>query len=125
MTRLAEGIGAILVASVLFGAMAVCVRIAAAVMTPFEVAFFRFAGALGLMLATAGVGALRARRAPLRMLLLRGLLGATAITLWFHGIRDAGAAVATLLHATYPVWATVLAALLLGERFSRRTGIAR
>jgi drug/metabolite transporter (DMT)-like permease len=124
MRRMAEGMGVILVASVLFGAMAVCVRAATAVMPPMQVALVRFAGALALLLATGGLAALRPKRAPLRWLVFRGLLGATAISLWFHGIRDAGAAVATMLHATYPVWATVLAIVLLGERFSWRIGVA-
>jgi drug/metabolite transporter (DMT)-like permease len=122
--RVAEGTGVILVASMLFGAMAVCVRAATASMAPMQVAFVRFAGALALLVATGGTAALRPRGAPLRLLVFRGLLGATAISLWFHGIRDAGAAVATVLHTTYPVWATVLATRLLGEPFSSRVLVA-
>jgi drug/metabolite transporter (DMT)-like permease len=122
--RIAAGTGVILVASMLFGGMAVCVRAAAAAMAPTQVAFVRFVGALALLVATGGAAALRPRGAPFGLLVVRGLLGAAAITLWFHGIRDAGAAVATVLHTTYPVWATVLATRLLGEPFSGRLFVA-
>ena len=83
--------------------MTVCVRAVAHDMPPMQVAFWRFVGSLAVLLIGAGPEALRPRFAPMRILLLRGLLGAGAISLWFTGIRDVGAAIATMLHSTYPV----------------------
>jgi drug/metabolite transporter (DMT)-like permease len=119
-----DGIGIVLLASVLFGTMAVFVRLAAEGMSAPQVAFFRFAGSfLVLVVATRGRG-LRLGSASLARLVVRGLVGTAAIVLYFVGIRGAGAGLATLIQNTYPVFASIFAALLLGERFPRRLGLA-
>lgn len=60
------------------------------------------------------------RRWPSRkrpgLLLLRGLFGALAVLGYFTAIRDLGAAPATVLNYTAPVYAVVFAALFLKER---------
>ena len=115
-----EGVGVILVASVLFGTMALFVRLAAREMPAVQVTFVRFVGSfLILMAMTRGQG-LRARRGTVGPLVVRGLIGAAAISLYFIAIAGAGAGLATLLQNGYPVFATSFAALLLGESFSRR-----
>ena len=120
----ADGLVTILAASFLFGVMAVCVRAVSTEIPPAQVAFVRFAGALALLVGTAGRRALRPAAAPVRVLVLRGVFGGGAILLWFHGIRDAGAALATVLHSAYPVFAAFFAALLLGERVTPATAAA-
>jgi drug/metabolite transporter (DMT)-like permease len=104
--------------------MAVCVRLAARDMSAAQVACVRFAGAFAvLVLATRG-RALRPRVASVSHLVLRGVLGASAICCYFVGIRLAGAGLATLLHSTYPVFTALFAVPLLGERFTARLGAA-
>jgi drug/metabolite transporter (DMT)-like permease len=120
---LASGIGVILVSSVLFGVMAVCVRIAASEMSFAQIAFVRFAGALLVLLAF-GRGSLRPQPRNLPRVLLRGLLGGAAILLYFRGIQGAGAGFATLIHCTYPVYTALIAGMLLGERLDARVGVA-
>ena len=112
-----DGVSVILVASVLFGTMALFVRLAAREMPPVQVTCVRFLGSfLILMAMTRGRGL--TRRGPLRPLIVRGLIGSGAIALYFIGIAGAGAGLATLLQNGYPVFAASFAALLLGEAFS-------
>ena len=119
-----RGIRTILMASVLFGTMAVCVRVACREMSSSQVAFVRFSGSLLVLLALRRGRGLRPRADNLRHVLLRGLLGAGAILLYYRGIRGAGAGLATLLTNTYPVFTTLFATTLMGERFDARLGTA-
>jgi drug/metabolite transporter (DMT)-like permease len=118
------GLGAILVSSILFGAMAVCVRLAAREMAADQIAFIRFLGALLVLLAARGGQTLRPQPGNLPRVLLRGFLGGCAILLYFRGIHGAGAAFATLLHCTYPVYTAMIATALMGERFNGRIAVA-
>jgi drug/metabolite transporter (DMT)-like permease len=111
-------------ASVLFGAMAVGVRVAAEGVPPLQIAFFRFAGSFLVLLATSRGRGLRPQPGNLGRVLLRGVIGGSAISLYFVGIAGAGAGLASLLQSTYPVFAAVLASAILDERFTARLGIA-
>jgi drug/metabolite transporter (DMT)-like permease len=122
-TVLVRGVGVILVSSVLFGAMAVCVRVAAREMPAAQIAFVRFLGSLLVLLALRRGRSLRPI-GPLSRVLLRGLLGATAILLYYRGIEGAGAGLATLLHCTYPIWTALFATTLMRERFDALLGAA-
>lgn len=102
--------------------MAVFVRLASAEMTALQVVCVRFAGAFALLVLLTGGTALRPRAASVGRLVLRGVLGAAAIGCYFVGIHLAGAALATLLHGTYPVFTALFAVVLLGERFTGRLG---
>lgn len=110
----------LLTAAVLFGAMAVAVRVAAAEMAALQIVFFRFAGSLLVLLAATRGRDLRPQPGNLPRVLLRGLFGAAAISLYFVGIEGAGAGLASLLQSTYPVFASALAAVVLGEAFTGR-----
>jgi drug/metabolite transporter (DMT)-like permease len=120
---LLRGVGVILVSSVLFGAMAVCVRAATQVMPAGQIAFVRFLGSLLVLLALRRGRSLRPI-GPLPPVLLRGLLGGSAILLYYRAIAGAGAGLATLLHCTYPIWTALFATTLMRERFDLRLGIA-
>lgn len=112
---LMRGVGVILLSSLLFGAMAVFVRAASIAMPADQIAFIRFLGALLVLLAVRRGQSLR----PVGMLmpvLLRGLLGASSILLYYRGIAGAGAGLATLLHCTYPIWTALFATTLVRER---------
>jgi drug/metabolite transporter (DMT)-like permease len=119
-----SGVGSILLASVLIGAMAVCVRVASRGMPAVQITFVRFLGSLLLLVAVNGSASLRPQGTPLRALLLRGLLGSLSIILYFTAIQWAGAALATLLHCTYPVSTAIIAVVMLGEPLSLRLAIA-
>ncbi|MBX3028451.1 DMT family transporter [bacterium] len=121
--RRLRGIGIILCSSLLLGAMAVAVRVATRTMDAGQVAFVRFLGSLLVLLALRGGRGLRPR-GTLPPVLLRGLFGGGAILLYYHAIASAGAGLATLLHCTYPIWTTVIAATLLRERVDARLGAA-
>ncbi|HZR84995.1 MAG TPA: DMT family transporter [Candidatus Binatia bacterium] len=110
--------------AVLFGVMAVGVRVAARDMGALQVAFFRFAGSFLVLLVTGRGRGLRPRPGNLPRVLLRGLIGGCAISLYFVGIAGAGAGLASLLQSTYPVFAALLASALLGERFTARLATA-
>lgn len=104
--------------------MAVCVRLATRDMSAAQVACVRFAGAFAVLLVATRGRALRPRAASLPRLVLRGVLGAAAISCYFIGIGLANAGLATLLHSTYPVFTALFAVSLLGERFTPRLGAA-
>jgi len=119
-----EGVGVILLASVLFGTMALFVRLAAREMAPVQITFVRFVGSFLILMVMTGGRGLVARRGTVRPLVVRGLIGAAAISLYFVGIAGAGAGLATLLQNSYPVFAASFAALLLGESFSGKLVVA-
>jgi len=121
---LPQGVGVILCSSACFGVMAVCVNLAAREMGAGQIAFFRFLGSFLVMLAITRGAGLQPQPGNLGALVLRGAVGATAIVLYFIGIAGAGAGLATLIQNTYPVFASIFAALLLGERLSSRLGLA-
>ena len=52
-----------------------------------------------------------------------GLISGVSGAFWLIGVRDAGAAKASALSSTAPIFAAPLAVLLLGERLSPRVGI--
>ncbi|HSP98756.1 MAG TPA: DMT family transporter [Candidatus Dormibacteraeota bacterium] len=118
-----RGIGVILCGSVLLGAMAVAVRVATRTMDAGQVAFARFLGSFLILLALRGGRSLRPR-GTVPPVLLRGLFGGGAILLYYRAIESAGAGLATLLHCTYPIWTTVIATTVLGERFDARLAAA-
>src|SRR5262249_36352011 len=107
-------------ASVLFGAMAVCVQLAARHMAAVQVACVRFAGSFVVLLIATRARELWPRSASLGRLGLRGLLGAMSISCYYAGISRAGAGLATLLYGTYPVWTAVWVAVLQGDRLTGR-----
>ncbi len=114
---LLHGLGVIFLASILFGVMAVFVRLAARGMPSSQIAFVRFVGSLSVLLIVTRGRALRPQPGNLLRVVQRGLLGAGAIVLYYHGIQGAGAGLATLLNCTYPVFTALFATTCMGERF--------
>jgi len=119
---LMNGVGVILLASILFGVMAVFVRVAVLSMPSSQVAFIRFTGSLLVLLVLGRGRALRPQPGNLFRIVQRGLLGAGAIILYYRGIQGAGAGLATLLNCTYPVFTALFATTLMGERFDAHVG---
>jgi len=87
-------------------------------LTTSNVAFFRF-----LMGAVAAVALARARGERLRpksrlWFVLRGTFGAVAVWLFFYGIDEVGLAKGAIYFHTYPMWAALMATVVLGERLT-------
>ncbi|MFN4090152.1 MAG: DMT family transporter [Alphaproteobacteria bacterium] len=105
-----------------FAMNSILVRYVSADMHPFEIAFFRnfFAAAIIVPIALwhDGIGILRARRIDL--LTGRGVVNAASMIAWFYAVPLIPLADLTALGFTAPLWATILAALLLGETVRRR-----
>ena len=118
--RVRHGIAVLVGSSLLFSVMAVCVRIAAREMPALQVAWVRFAGSFVVLLAVAWGGRLRPRPGNLSRVVLRGILGSSAIICYFVAIQRIGAGRATLLHCTYPIPTALLAVVFLGESGSWR-----
>lgn len=119
-----KGLGVIFIASIFFGLMAVCVRVASRDMPPLQIAFVRFTGALLVLLVFGRGQALRPQPGNLSRVLQRALLGAAAIMLYFYAIRWAGAALATALQCTYPVFTALFATTFMNEPFDGRMAAA-
>lgn len=119
-----RALGIVVVAAVLFGMMAVLVRVACREMPSAQVAFVRFAGSLAVLLALSRGRGLRPSPGKYGRILARGLLGACSIVLYYRAIGQVGAGLATLLYSVYPVWTALIARPLVGERVDGRLGAA-
>ncbi len=89
---------------------------------PFQIAFFRNFIALGiflpLVLIRTGPRALIPRNPG--MLTLRGALNGASMMAWFYAVPLMAITDLTAIGFTGPIWATLLAALLLGEKMRLR-----
>ena len=120
-----NGIAVIAVSSLFFGVMAVLTRLLAGQVPAAQVAALRFA--VGIV----GCGFLFAwkRRKPnltqWRLLGLRGFFGGVAVVTYFFAIERLGAAPATVLNYSSPIYAAAFAAWFLGETSTpmRRLGL--
>jgi drug/metabolite transporter (DMT)-like permease len=115
------GIAWMMLSTVLFVAMHTMVRLLAADIHPFEIAFFR--NFLGLFLLAAmfqgtGWGALKT--AQLGMHLVRGAVNSLAMIAFFLSLSLAPFASVAALGFTAPLFAAIGAALFLGERMRVR-----
>jgi len=122
--RVRHGVGILIVSSILFGIMAVCVRWAARELPAMQIAWVRFTGSFVLLLGVTRGRRLRPQPGNLSRVLLRGLLGCSAIICYFIAIKEIGAGLATLLHCMYPIPTAVIGVLLLGEPASWRLAAA-
>ncbi|WP_366654172.1 DMT family transporter [Fodinicurvata sp. EGI_FJ10296] len=110
-----------------FSSMVGLLRIATEWMHPLQAVFFRNAFAIAFMtpwMLSVGLAGLRTKRLPLH--LLRSLLGVGAMMCWFLGLSMLPLGEAVTLSFTTPLFATVGAALVLGEvvRIRRWTATA-
>lgn len=112
-----SGVAFMLVSTLLFAAMHGSIRhVAAGGIHPFEIAFFRNLFALLVVLpwfVRHGLGPLRTRRIGLHA--LRAVFNIVAMLSFFYALTVAPLAEVTALGFTAPIFATVLAVLVLGE----------
>lgn len=114
--------GALLLSALLFGAMAVSARGAAAELSGAQVAFVRFAIGLLVVLGLRAVRPEMVRVTRPGILVARGVLGGCAVLLYFSSIARLPVGLATLLNYTFPLWAAVFAAFFLQERIGLQVG---
>jgi len=115
-----------LLASFLFAAMGVCVKLAAELYTTSEIVMYRgMMGAAMLFVLSRLRG--DSMRTPLPWAhLTRGVIGVTALWLWFYAIGRLPLAMSMTLNSMAPIW---IAAILLGAAWWRGqagwNGVAR
>lgn len=108
-----------LVAALLFAAMALLAKEAAVRLPGPEVACLRFG--IGVLAAAAWVGAgHRLRPRDYRALFLRGAFGGGAVLLYFMALRALPAGLATLLNYSSPIFTVLFSSMFLGEHLGRR-----
>ncbi|HEV7368347.1 DMT family transporter [Arenibaculum sp.] len=110
-----------IVSAVLFAVLNLLIRVGAEHLHPFQIAFFRCAFSLAFLtpwLVRTGFGGMRTGR--LRLYLTRCLTGLCAMLTWFLGLSLMPLGTAVTLGFTTPLFATVGAALFLGEVVRRR-----
>ena len=112
----ARGIAWMLVGTVVFSVMPITIREATRHMHAFEAAFFRNLVALLIMtpwLVSTGFEAFRTAR--WRLYTTRALTGAVSMFCWFYGMSHMPLGAAQALSFTQPLFATLLAAVVLRE----------
>jgi drug/metabolite transporter (DMT)-like permease len=110
-----RGVVELVGASLLFGLMAYLAKRAAAGLDAAQVAFVRFAIGSAVVAGHAVLGGRLLRPVRHDLLLLRGVLGGVAVLLYFLAIAHLPVGTATLLNYTGPIFATLFAAVFLGE----------
>ncbi|MBL8834536.1 MAG: DMT family transporter [Rhodospirillales bacterium] len=110
--------GAILmvIAAVAFAGMNIIIRALSFELHPFQISFFRVVIGISFMLPwvfRVGMGGLAT--ASHKLYLSRSLVGYASMLCWFTGLASLQIAEATALGFTSPLFATIAAALLLGE----------
>jgi drug/metabolite transporter (DMT)-like permease len=110
---------ALITAALVFGAMALATKVAAARLPGPQIALVRFL--IGLLAC-----AVARTRVPMRAhnklgLVMRGAFGGAAVLCFFLGIAHLPVGIATLLNYTAPVFTAIFAALFLGERITGPT----
>jgi len=103
--------------SVLFSAMSLLIPLTRSVNTSL-VASARFVTGIVVILGLALAGFTRIKPVNRWWLIVRGLIGATSVYFFYRGITMLGLGKGTVLNYTYPVFAALLAPLMLKEKLS-------
>lgn len=104
------------ISSFLFAVMAVFVKLGARYVMVNEIAMVRFLMGIIIALLLARAGKVNLASTRKSLMVARGVFGGLAILLYFAAIKTGSMTHATLLNNTYPVFATVIAAVYLKER---------
>ena len=110
-----------IVASLLFASMGVCVKLGAAMFSTGEMIFYRGVIAMILISAIAGVAGIPLRTSAWRLQLTRALVGSVALVCYFYAIGQLPLATAVTLNYTAPLFLALLLALWFRERMSPAT----
>ena len=116
-----EGAALMIFTCACFAAMSALIRDMSDVFSPFQIAFFRNAVGLLVLLpimARVGFGPLKPSR--FKIFAIRGIVGITAMWCWYTALALTPLAEAITLNFTVALWMIPVAILLLGERVGRR-----
>jgi drug/metabolite transporter (DMT)-like permease len=103
--------------SLLFSAMSVLIPLTRPVSTSL-VASARFVTGIVVIVGLALLGVTRLKPVNRWWLIVRGLIGATSVYFFYRGITMLGLGKGTILNYTYPVFAALLAPVMLKEKLS-------
>ena len=119
-----QGARSLVLSSLAFSLMTVCVKQLGGRLPVSEIVLVRSLVSIGLT----GLAMRISRVSPLgqnrRLLLVRGLCGSVALLCFFQAIAQLPLASATVLQYTYPTFTAITAWLLLGETLRRRIALA-
>jgi drug/metabolite transporter (DMT)-like permease len=125
VSTLSPGFRAMIAGAFFFSLMSALVKVAGARFPTFELVFARSLVVLvisGVALARSGTP-VRGREP--RLLVLRGVLGFTALSCFYYAVIHLPLAEATVIQYTNPVWTTLIAAVVLREWIGgRQVGLA-
>ena len=121
MSSPARGAIWMIAAGICFTSMLGVVKPASENLHAFEIAFFRHFITLFLMIPVfARTGLPRPQDRNLPIIGFRALLGFLSSVCWFYGVPQIPLADSTAINFTSPLWATLFAALILGEQVRLR-----
>jgi drug/metabolite transporter (DMT)-like permease len=103
--------------SVLFSAMSMLIPFLHGVSTSIIVSA-RFVVGILVILVLAAMGVTRLRAVNKWWLLVRGIIGASSVYFFFRGITTLGLGKGTVLNYTYPIFAALLAPLVVKEKLT-------
>ena len=115
MTSERRGAVLILASTVAFCLMSALVRSASGI-DPYKTTLFRFIVGLGILGTAAMFGKIELKFSNGPLLFLRGLLGGTAILIFFWSISKLGVGKATVLIYAFPIFGSIFGAIFLKER---------
>jgi drug/metabolite transporter (DMT)-like permease len=119
------GCAAMLASTILFSLMHVCVRYLSSELHPFEIAFFRnFLAVIFLLPLIMKNGGEILKTRHFKWQVLRAGLNVFAMLMFFYALSITQIAVVQALSFTAPLFATIMAVLLLGERVKLRRWMA-
>lgn len=120
-----NGVAVIALSSLFFGLMAVVTRLLAGQVPAAQVATLRFGVGVAGCLVLFALQRRLPRLTQWKMLLARGGFGGLAVITYFYAIERLGAAPATVLNYSSPIYSALFAAWFLGERSTpaRRLGL--
>ena len=119
-----QGARALVLSSLAFSLMTVCVKQLGGRVPVSEIVLVRSVVSIALTGTAMALGGINPLGSNRRLLLLRGICGSIALLCFFEAITSIPLASATVLQYTYPTFTAGAAWLLLGERLRRRIGIA-
>ena len=119
-----QGARALVLSSLAFSLMTVCVKQLGGRIPVSEIVLVRSVVSIALTGTAMALGGINPLGSNRRLLLLRGICGSIALLCFFEAITSLPLASATVLQYTYPTFTAGAAWLLLGERLRRRIGIA-
>lgn len=119
MSETTRGVWAMLASALFFSATSALIRLAPDI-DACTSTLYRFAIGMTLLGTAAMTGRIRLEFTSSSLLFSRGLVGGTAVFLFFWSINTIGLGKGTVLSYSYPVFATIWGIFLLGEKVSSR-----